>query len=143
GGADNAANRTRIPIKAQVAYFRPRASSAAATSPPTSASTSSFGALYGPRRGSTILSVISPQTTASMMTEATPNHQLAVMDTLRLGFMRWMASLVMPWRMPSRGFTRRLTPNTEATPAKDAASPTNGLRPTLKEAAAPNGIRTR
>jgi hypothetical protein len=44
---------------------------------------------------------------------------------------------------PSSGVIRKLTPKPAATPAKAAAIPAKGFRPTLLKAAAPRGIRTR
>ncbi len=59
------------------------------------------------------------------------------------GFSRWMASLVISVRMPSSGLISTLTPKAAATPAKEAARPASGWRPTLMNAAAASGISTR
>ena len=49
------------------------------------------------------------------------------------GSSRWMASLVISVRMPSTGTMNTLTRNTAATPAKAAAMPAIGCRPTREE----------
>ena len=89
------------------------------------------------------LSVINETTTVSRRTEAIPNQRFEVRPMDTFGFIRWMASFVIPTRMPSSGLGNRLTLNTAATPANDAASPTSGFRPTLWKAAAASGISTR
>src|SRR5215471_12063965 len=53
------------------------------------------------------------------------------------------ASFVISVRTPSSGVIRKLTPKPAATPAKAAAMPAKGLRPTLLNAAPPSGISTR
>ena len=53
------------------------------------------------------------------------------------------ASFVISVSTPSSGVIRTFTPKPAATPAKAAAIPASGLRPTLLKAAAPNGISTR
>ena len=88
-------------------------------------------------------SVISAMTMVSMITEAIENQTLAARSIEIAGLTRWIASLVISVRMPSTGTIRMLTRNAAATAAKAAASPASGCRPTLMNAAAASGIRTR
>jgi hypothetical protein len=53
------------------------------------------------------------------------------------------ASFVISVSTPSSGVIRKLTPKPAATPANAAATPASGFRPTLLNAAPPNGISTR
>jgi FkbM family methyltransferase len=74
------------------------------------------------------------------MTEPVSNHWFDSSPTLLAGSTSAMASLVMPTRMPSTGTIRTFTRNAEATEAKPSARPARGWRPTLRNAAAANGI---
>ncbi len=71
------------------------------------------------------------------------NQKLDVRSMFLLGSTMWIASLVMPTRMPSIGTMKMLTRNTDATAAKAAPRPASGWRPTLRKAAAASGISTR
>src|SRR5689334_9674962 len=94
GGSVNKAKKIRLPISPHKEYFNPRDSSAAELSGSTTSE--SFGGVYGPRRGSTHLSVISETTTVSITTEAIENQKFAVREIERFGFRMWMASFVIP-----------------------------------------------
>ncbi len=72
-----------------------------------------------------------------------PNHRFAVRSIETDGSTRAIASFVISVRTASVGVMRKLTPNPAATPAKAAASPASGCRPTLRNAAAPSGMSTR
>ena len=99
--------------------------------------------MYSPRRGSTIFSVINATRTVSSSTDATENQKFAVNSIERDGSRMWIASFVMPVRMPSSGLIRMFTLKTAATPANDAARPASGCLPRLRNAAAASGISTR
>ena len=60
------------------------------------------------------------------------NQRFDVREIERFGFRMWMASLVMPMRMPSSGLMKMLTVKTAATAENVAARPARGCRPTLR-----------
>ena len=83
------------------------------------------------------------KTTATKIVEAMPKYRFAARSIVASGSTRPLASFVISVRTPSSGVIRKFTPNPAATPAKAAAIPASGWRPTLRNAAAPSGIRTR
>ena len=138
GGATSRAMKTSTTIRPQNENRRPRVSAA-----DISALSTGSSPLYVPSRGSTIRSVISATTRPITSTEAAENQRFAVSEMVLFGSTMWIASLVMPVRMPSTGTMKTFTRNTDATAAKPAASPASGWRPTLMKAAAARGISTR
>ncbi len=82
-------------------------------------------------------------TMVSMIVEPIPNHRLAVMSIDRAGSTNAIDSLAISVRTASVGVMRKFTPKPAATPAKAAAMPASGWRPTLMNAAAPSGMSTR
>ena len=138
GGATSRPTKTRTAISPQNANRNPRDSAA-----DISALSTGWSPSYRPSRGSTIRSVISATTSVIRITEAAENQRFAVSEMLRFGSTMWIASFVIPWRMPSMGTMTTLTRNTAATAANAAASPASGWRPTLMKAAAASGISTR
>src|SRR6185437_2315115 len=83
-GRDNSPKTTRLASTAHIVNFNPRDSPAGAPSPSSACKLS--GAVYGPRRGSTILSVTRPHTIVRSITDADENQKLAVSETDMLGF---------------------------------------------------------
>ena len=98
---------------------------------------------YVPSRGSTSRRLTPASRTVSTIVDAMPKYRLAVMSIVRPGSTRPMASLVISVSTASVGVMSTLTPNPPATPAKAAAMPAIGWRPTLWNAAAPSGMSTR
>ena len=82
-------------------------------------------------------------TRVTRIVEAMPKYRFAARSIELSGSTSALASFVISVRTPSSGVIRKLTPKPAATPANAAAMPASGLRPTLLNAAAPNGINTR
>ncbi len=98
--------------------------------------------LYGPIRPSTSRAETIVSRIVTKSAEAMPKNRFAARSMLASGSASADASLVISVRTPSSGVIRKFTPKPAATPAKAAAIPASGLRPTLRNAAAPRGIRT-
>jgi hypothetical protein len=96
---------------------------------------------HAPSRFSTSFAVMMVMTIVMKIVEPMPKKRFAARSMCLLAAPA--ASLVISVRTPSSGVIRKLTPKPAATPANAAAMPASGFRPTLLNAAAPSGIRTR
>ena len=95
-----------------------------------------------PSRGSTMRVVTIAATVARTRLETTEKKKLA---TIVMGSppASWIDSFVISVIIASDGVMSRFTPKIAPTPAKAAAMPASGWRPTLRKAAAPSGTRMR
>ena len=93
-------------------------------------------------RGSTHHAVTAQPSPVSRNVDAIISHQLAVAATLYSGFTRCAPAVLNSARIGSRLVMKRFAQKPPATPAKAAARPASGGRPTARKSAAATGGST-